>query len=344
MRHLHTFASDNVAGAHPRIIQALERANADMAVPYGGDPWTEQADAQFRRLFGNDMEIFYVFLGTAANVTALRSMTRPWHSVLCSEVAHIYTDECGAPEMHTGCKIVPVSTTAHGKITPEALLPQLVNLGNEHHNQPRILSITQSTELGTVYTPEEIKELTMVAHENGMLVHMDGARIANATAALGCDVASFTRDAGIDALCFGGTKNGMLYGEAVIFFNRALAKEFAYIRKQSMQLTSKMRFLAAQFVEMLKDGLWLECAASANRLAIRLEQGIRSLSNVEIVHPVEVNAVFVKFKKQHAARLLEDCFFHFNATSNEARLMTSFAHTPEQIDAFIAYIAGVTAH
>jgi threonine aldolase len=314
-----------------------------MTVPYGGDPWTAQADARFRSLFGNDIEIFYVFLGTAANVMTLRSMTRPWHSVLCSDVAHIHTDECGAPEMQIGCKIVPVPTTAHGKITPEAILPQMVNLGNEHHNQPRVLSITQSTELGTVYTPEEIKALTRVAHEHGMLVHMDGARIANATASLGCDITAFTRDAGVDALCFGGTKNGMLYGEAIVFFNRSLTDEFAYIRKQSMQLVSKMRFLAAQFAEMLKDGLWLECATNANQLAMRLEQGLRPLNNVEIVRPVEVNAVFVKFKERHAARLLEDCLFYINPANNEARLMTSFAHTPEQIDAFIAHIAEITA-
>ena len=337
------FASDNVSGAHPRMFAALERVNGGHTAPYGDDPWTAEAITHFKRLFGQDISVFFVFLGTAANVLSLRAITRPWYSVLCSQVAHVHVDEGGAPEMHLGCKLHPLATTAHGKITPESILPCLADIGSPHRNQPRVLSITQSTEVGTVYSLEEIKALTACAREHNLYVHMDGARIANATAALGVDVRTFTRDAGVDVLSFGGTKNGMLFGEAVVFFNPALAAECEYIRKQSMQLASKMRFVSAQFTEMLKDGLWLECASHANALAARLAKGIADLPGVEITRPVEANAVFVRFDPAHAEQLLQDCLFYIHPHSGEARLMTSFAHTAAEVDGFIARIREVAA-
>lgn len=251
------FASDNNSGIHPEILTALSAANVGHAVGYGGDELTVQAVKRFKAEFGEPTDVYFVFNGTGANVLALSTLTHSFHSVICAETAHIQVDECGAPEKFTGCKLLPVETT-QGKITPEGISKYLHGFDFEHHSQPKVISISQVTELGTVYSVGEIKAIAALAHQNGMFVHMDGARLANAAVALGLPFRAFTVDAGIDVLSFGGTKNGMMMGEAVLFFNPELTANTKYIRKQSMQLYSKMRFVSAQFLAYFNDDLWKE--------------------------------------------------------------------------------------
>lgn len=332
---LKSFASDNASGVHPRILAAMERANAGYARPYGQDPYTGQAKEVFARHFGPDIDMYFVFLGTAANVLGLRAVTRPWHSVVCADVAHINVDECGAPESVTGSKLQAVPSY-DGRIRSTDIEPLLHMLGDFHHSQPRVVSITQSTELGTVYSPAQVRALADFAHANGMLLHMDGARLANAAAALDVSLAELTRDAGVDVLSFGGTKNGMMFGEAVIFFNPDLSREFNFIRKQGMQLISKMRFIAAQFIEMLHDGLWLENARNANAMARLLADSLRGLPHVAITRPVEANAVFARLSPEHIARLQQDFYFYeWDPVLHEVRWMTSFDTTEADVRAFI---------
>ena len=266
-------ASDNASGAHPRVLDALVNANAGDAKPYGDDEYTAKATAQFNRLFGKDISVHYVLNGTGANVLAIKSLTRPYHAVICADIAHINVDETGAPEHITGCKLLPVRSD-NGKMCIADIEPQLDARGVVHQNQPKVVSITQATEMGAIYTVEEVSDLAEFVHANGMYLHMDGARIANAAVALGEDVAAFTRDAGVDVLSFGGAKNGMLFGEAVVFFDPKLGEEFIYLRKQNLQLLSKMRFLTCQFAELLSNNLWLENAAHANAMAKRLANGL----------------------------------------------------------------------
>jgi len=249
------FASDNNSGVHSKIMKAIESANGGHFTGYGNDSFTEKAINIFKQQFGNETEVFFVFNGTGANVLGLSSVTRSFNSVICAETAHIQEDECGAPEKFTGCKLLPVETT-NGKITPEAINHHLKGFDFEHHSQPRVISISQVTEMGTVYQPDEIKALAALAHKNNMLLHMDGARISNAAVSLGLDFKEFTRDCGVDILSFGGTKNGMMMGEAVLFFNSDLARQTKFIRKQSMQLFSKMRFVGAQFLAYFNNELW----------------------------------------------------------------------------------------
>lgn len=332
---LKSFASDNASGVHPRILAAMERANAGYARPYGQDPYTGQAKEVFARHFGPDIDMYFVFLGTAANVLGLRAVTRPWHSVVCADVAHINVDECGAPESVTGSKLQAVPSY-DGRIRSTDIEPLLHMIGDFHHSQPRVVSITQSTELGTVYSPAQVRALADFAHANGMLLHMDGARLANAAAALDVSLAELTRDAGVDVLSFGGTKNGMMFGEAVIFFNPELSREFNFIRKQGMQLISKMRFIAAQFIEMLHDGLWLENARNANAMARLLADSLRGLPHVEITRPVEANAVFARLSPEHIARLQQDFYFYeWDPVLHEVRWMTSFDTTEADVREFI---------
>ncbi|WP_353118116.1 beta-eliminating lyase-related protein [Nitratidesulfovibrio sp.] len=331
---LKSFASDNTSGVHPRILAAMGRANAGHAHPYGQDPYTEQAKEVFARHFGPDIDMYFVFLGTAANVLGLRAVTRPWHSVVCADVAHINVDECGAPESVTGSKL-QVIPSHDGRIRVMDVVPLLHMIGNFHHSQPRVISITQSTELGTVYSPAQIRALADFAHANGMLLHMDGARLANAAAALDVSLAALTRDAGVDVLSFGGTKNGMMFGEAVIFFNPELSREFNFIRKQGMQLISKMRFIAAQFIEMLHDGLWLENARNANTMARLMADSLRGLPHVTITRPVEANAVFARLSPEHIAKLQQDFYFYeWDPVLHEVRWMTSFDTTEEDVREF----------
>src|SRR6201997_3957959 len=246
MKPLRSFASDNNAGVHPEILKAIAMVNEGHEVGYGADPYTSIMVNTFREHFGPDAEVFVVFNGTGANCLALQALTKSYHAVICAASAHIYTDECGAPERFTGCKLIPLQT-ADGKLTVETVQHAYHGIGDEHHVQPKVISITQSTEMGTVYQPEEIRALARLAHEHDMYLPLDGARIANAAATLGQTLRQSTHDLGVDVLSFGGTKNGIMGGEAVVFFNRKLSTDFLYLRKQGMQLASKMRFIAAQF-------------------------------------------------------------------------------------------------
>jgi threonine aldolase len=333
------FASDNNAGVHPEIIDAITRANQGHVVAYGDDPYTRSAIRKFEEHFGADISVFFTFNGTGANVLGLQSLTRPFHSVLCSDYAHIYTDECGAPEKHTGCKLIPLSHQ-EGKITVESVRHAYHGVGDEHHSQPRVISITQSTEMGTVYHPEEIRALAEFAHEREMFLHMDGARIANAAASLGQTLRGATRDLGVDVLSFGGTKNGIVGGEAVVFFQPSLSQDFLYLRKQSMQLASKMRFIAAQFEALLTNDLWRRSAEHANRMARRLEKEISRIPGVKIVWKVEANGVFAQIPHRSIEKIKQQYFFYtWMEEESIVRWMCSFDTTEEDIREFAKVVA-----
>lgn len=333
-----SFASDNNSGIHPAVVAALQAANAGDAVGYGADPWTAAATAQFRQLFGADAAVYFVFNGTGANVLALSCALEPYHAVICAQGAHVDVDECGAPERVIGCKLMPVATP-DGKLTPELIAPHLTGFGVQHHVQPGAISITQSTELGTVYTAPEIRAIADLAHAHRMVVHVDGARIANAAAALALPVRAFTRDVGVDVVSFGGTKNGLMLGEAVVLFDPGLAQRATYLRKQQMQLASKMRFIAAQFGALLADDLWLANAAQANRMAALLARRLRDIPEVTITRQVQANAVFAIVPGAIIAPLQEQYFFYvWNAVRNEVRWMTSFDTTEADVGEFVAAV------
>ncbi len=335
------FASDNNAGAHPEVLAALAAANAGQTPAYGDDPWTTRATARVRALLGERAEVFFVFGGTAANVLGLQALLRPYEAVICAEGAHIDVDECGAPEHLIGAKLLPVPAP-DGKVTVEAAATRYRGIGVPHHVQPRVLSLTQSTEYGTVYGVAEIRALTTWAHEHGLLVHMDGARLANAAATLGVPLREFTVDAGVDCLAFGGTKNGALGAEAVVFPDPARARDFPFIRKQGMQLASKMRFVAAQFAALLEDDLWLRSARHANAMAKRLATGVRDLPGVRITQRVEANAVFAVLPREAIAPLqATHRFYVWDERRFEVRWMTSWDTTPEDVDDFVARIQEV---
>ncbi|NOX90863.1 MAG: low specificity L-threonine aldolase [Calditrichaeota bacterium] len=328
------FASDNNAGVHPVIMEAIQKCNMGHVIGYGDDPYTQQAIKTFRRLFGLDTGVYFVYGGTGANVTGLQVMLKPYQAVLCAETAHIYVDECGAPEKFTGCKLIPVPTE-DGKLRIEQLQPYLAMQGFEHHVQPAVISVSQPTEMGTVYTVDELIELSSFAKKHGMLLHIDGARIANAAAYLNLTFKEITRDAGADVLSFGGTKNGMMFGEAVLIFNPRLQNDFKYIRKQGMQLHSKMRFIAAQFEAYLQDDLWLANARHANKMAQLLAQKINEIDEIKITQKVESNGVFAVVPKRLIEPLRKEYFFYtWNESKNEVRWMTSFDTTEEDVENF----------
>ncbi len=332
--HTKTFASDNYAGVHPAVFDALARANSDHATSYGDDPYTRDAVDKFRGFFGGDIEVFFVYNGTGANVLGLQAMTRSHHSVLCAELAHINVDESTAPEKFLGCKLVPIPAP-DGKLTADRVEEHIRRSGDQHHPQAKVVSLSQSTEYATVYTTDEIRSIASVAKKHKLYVHMDGARISNAAVALGEDFVSFTRNAGIDVLSFGGTKNGMMFGEAVIFFNTQLAEEFRYIRKQGMQLHSKMRFISAQFSTLLSDDLWKKNALHANGMAKLLEQELRSVEGVTITQPVQANGVFAILPERIIAPLQAENFFYiWNDRTMEVRLMCAFDTTEEEVRNF----------
>ena len=334
-----SFASDNNAGVHPEILEAIARANRGHVVAYGDDPFTHSALAKFEEHFGTGIDVYFTFNGTGANVLGLQALNRPYHAVLCSDYAHIYTDECGAPEKHTGCKLIPL---AHqdGKITLEAVRHAYHGIGDQHHVQVRVISITQSTEMGTVYRPEEIQALARFAHEHGMFLHMDGARIANAAVSLGQSLRQATRDLGVDVLSFGGTKNGIMGGEAVVFFDRAVSADFLYLRKQGMQLASKMRFIAVQFETLLTNDLWRRSAEHANRMARLLEAEVRLIPQVRIVWKVEANGVFAQIPRSAIAKIKERYFFYpWIEEQCVVRWMCSFDTTEEDVKEFAAVVA-----
>ncbi|HDR68663.1 MAG TPA: low specificity L-threonine aldolase [Bacteroidaceae bacterium] len=329
------FASDNNAGVHPQILKAMEKVNLGHVIAYGDDPYTISAIAKLKKEFGADTGIFFVFIGTAANVLGLSAVTRPYHAVICPDTAHIHVDECGAPEKFTGCKLLTVKTP-DGKLTVELIKQHMHGFGFEHHVQPKVISITQSTEMGTVYTIEEIKTIADFAHDHGMKLHMDGARLSNAAVALGKSFFELTGSAGVDVLSFGGTKNGMMYGEAVVFFDKDLCDDFKYRRKQGMQLASKMRFIAAQFDAFISNDLWKRNAAHANNMARLLYNSVREIKGIEITQPVESNAVFAKIPGEVIPELQKEYFFYvWNEDTSEVRWMCSFDTTEDDINGFV---------
>lgn len=333
-----SFASDNNAGVHPNILKAIEAANNGHVVAYGDDPYTEKAIVRFKNLLGNNIEVFFVFGGTAANVLGIKTATESFNAVICAHTAHINVDECGAPEQFTGCKLLTVPTK-NGKIAVEQIAHHVHGIGDQHHVQAKVISITQATEMGTLYTPKEIKAIADYAHQNNMLLHMDGARIANAVVGLGVDIKDITKTAGVDILSFGGTKNGMMFGEAVVFFNRELAKNFKFVRKQGMQLTSKMRFISAQFEALFANGLWLENARQANKMARLLAEKVKDIPQVKTTQKVQANAVFAIVPKQSIPKLQEKYFFYvWNEETSEVRWMASFDTQEEDIENFVKFV------
>jgi len=333
------FASDNWASVHPEVLTALTVANGGHQKAYGEDVYTARLREVIRRHFGEQAEVHPVFNGTGANVVGLQAMADRWSAVICAAQAHVNTDECGAPERVAGLKLLPVPTE-DAKLTPELIDREAWGWGDEHRAQPRIVSITQSTELGTVYTAEEVAAVCAHAHERGMLVHMDGARLANAAAALGLPLRALTTDAGVDVLSLGGTKNGLLLGEAVVVLNPRAARGTAFLRKSSMQLASKMRFVSAQFLALLEGDLWLRNAAHANAMARRLAEAVRAIPGVRITRPVEANAVFAIIPREAADRLRKRFgFYTWDERTGEVRWMCSFDTAESDVDAFAAALA-----
>ncbi len=332
---IHSFGSDNHSGVAPAIMDAIIACNSGYQIAYGEDEITAKAETIFKRDFGQDTEIFFVFNGTGANILALKAMTNSYNSILCADSAHINVDECAAPEKLTGCKLVPIKST-DGKVSPEDVLKELKGFGFQHHAQPKVLSISQPTELGTTYKPHEIKALSSLMHSHNCYLHVDGSRISNAAESLNLSIKEITKDCGVDALSFGGTKNGLLIGEAVVFFRKELADNFLYIRKQAAQLFSKNRFIAAQFVAYLENGLNLELASKSNTMARYLEKRLQEIKEVKISRPVETNAVFAILSNELSQKLKEKHYFYtWDEETGEVRWMCSFSTTKLDIDRFI---------
>ena len=331
---LSSFASDNTSGIVPEVLQALIEVNEGSAIGYGDDPVTTKLREEMNELFGREVSTLLAWGGTGANIVGLQAMINSWEAIICSSSSHINVDECAAPERFLGAKLIDIES-ANAKLEPVSLAKELEILGVVHHAQPGAISITQSTEYGTLYTVEELKEVIGIAKQAGLRVHMDGARVANAAAALQIPVAAFTCDLGVDILSFGGTKNGMAYGEAIVVFNEELVSAAEFIQKQSAQLPSKMRYIAAQFSAMFKDDLWLKHASHANKMAQLLSEGISDIRDVEITQSTEVNAVFAKLPKEAIATLQEWSYFYDWEKENEVRWMTSYSTTVEDVERLV---------
>lgn len=338
---LNSFASDNAAGVSPQVIDALAAANQGPALAYGDDSWTRRAEAAMRDLFDAPVEMSLCWGGTGANVVGLATVLQPWQAVIAPDTAHIVVDECGAPTRFTGSTVIAVPHD-DGKLRRDAMEPFLQWHGSEHHAQPAVISISQATEMGTVYTVDEIAELADWAHANDMVVHLDGARIANALVATGHDVATMIRDTGVDLMTFGLTKNGAMYGEAIIHLRPELATRAPFIRKQAGQLASKSRFIAAQILALLEDGLWLDNARRANDMAQLLATSVADIDGVTVTRPPEVNSVFVTLPADAIMRLQEWSFFwEWDLSVSLVRWMTSFATTPTDIERFTAGVRSI---
>jgi len=332
------FASDNYAGVHPAVLQAIAAANEGFTPAYGDDPWTAALCSRVRELLGAAAETFPVFNGTGGNVTALAALARPFEAVICAETAHIATDECGAPERFAGCKLVDLPTP-DGKLTPELVRRGAVGLGDQHHVQAAVVSISQSTELGTVYSADELRALTAAAHEAGLLVHLDGARLTNAAAALGIGLRESTTECGIDVVTLGGTKCGLLGAEAVVFLRPGLADRYQYVRKQGTQLASKMRFVSAQLLRLLQDDLWHEAAGHANGMARRLADGLAGLPGVSLAYPVQANGVFAALPRRATERLMERYrFYVWDEDAGVVRWMCSWQTGEADVDALVTAV------
>jgi threonine aldolase len=329
-----SFASDNYSGIHPEIFEAIQQANIQHEISYCDDQYTLEAQKLFENEFGN-VKVLFAFNGTGANVICLKCCTLPFQSVICSEYAHIHVDECGAPTQSIGCSLLPLSTT-DGKLTPEIIKPLLSRIGNVHNTQPKVISISQSTELGTVYSLQELKSLCQFAHNNGLFVHLDGARISNAVASLGVSMKEATVDCGIDIMSFGGTKNGLMLGEAVLIFNKELAQNAPFFQKQTAQLFSKNRFISAQFIALLTNNLWLRMATKANAMAQLLAKEVSQIPTVKITRKVDANAVFAIIPEK-AIKPLQKIFpfYVWDERTTELRWMCSFDTKEEEIYLFV---------
>ncbi len=338
MSNIRGFASDNNSGVHPDIMEALLKVNIGHAVGYGDDKYTAIAIQKFKETLGSEVEVLFVYNGTGANVIAIQALARPFNSVICSNLSHINMDECGAPEKQSGCKLLPVDIS-DAKLTVELIKQHMHGFGFEHHSQPGMVSITQATEMGTVYTINEIKEIADYVHSKGLYFHMDGARISNAAVSLGCTLQEMTFDAGVDVLSFGGTKNGVMFGEAVLFANAKLAANIKYIRKQTTQLHSKMRYVGAQFTALLSDDLWKRNAVHANKMAGLLAEKLSTIPEIEITQKVEANGVFCIVPDYLIEPLQKEFFFYvWDESRNEVRWMTSFDTTIEDVESFVKAI------
>jgi len=336
-----SFGSDNHSGVHPLILDAIQHASVEFVPAYGEDPYTQQAEILFKEEFGPDAHVFFAFNGTGANVLCLKTLTQSHHSILCAESAHIHNDECGAPERFTGCKLIAIPTP-DGKLTPNLVQKELKGFGFQHHAQPGVISVSQSTELGTLYTPDEIAALAHLAHQHNMYLHVDGSRLSNASAFSGISFKEYITDTGVDALSFGGTKNGMLLGEAVVLLRPELAESFLYTRKQAMQLFSKSRFIAAQYIAYFKDRLWKTLATHANQMAAYLASLVEGIPQVQITHPVEGNAIFAIIPRDVCNKLLEKHLFYiWDENLCQVRWMCSFSTTKEDIDIFISDLKSI---
>ncbi len=337
------FASDNTAGICPEGLDALQAANAGWLPSYGNDALTLAVCDRLRELFETDCDVYFVFNGTAANSLALATMCQSYHSVICTEAAHIETDECGAPEFFSNGTKLLTAPHRDGKLRAEEVRLLATKRSDIHYPRPRVVSIAQTTETGTVYRPEEVAALSATAREHGLRLHMDGARFANAVAALGVRPADLTWRVGVDVLCFGGTKMGLPVGEAVVFFDRTLSEEFAWRCKQAGQLASKMRFLSAPWLGMLEDDAWLRHAGHANAMAARLAAGLCALPRVSLISPCEANGVFVNLPAAAAARLHEEEVAYYTFIGGGARFMCSWATSEEAVDELIALVASASA-
>lgn len=332
------FGSDNHSGVHPDIIRSIESVNVGYSVAYGDDDYTKRAVEKFKEHFGRNIDVYFVGNGTAANILGLKIVTDSFNSIFCAETAHLNVHECCGPEKFTGCKLVTVPTS-DGKLTVDLLKSYIVGFGDPHMAQPKVISITQSTELGTVYTSKEIKDLSDFAHKNGMLLHMDGARLCNAAVYLDVNLNDISGNVGVDVLSFGGTKNGMMFGDAVIFFGKKLSKNFEFIRKQGMHLTSKMRFISAQFEALLSNGLWEENATHANKMAQLLYDKVKDIPQIRVTQKVQANAVFAVLPKKILTKLNEKYSFHVtNEQTLEVRWMCSFNTSNEDVMNFVETI------
>lgn len=341
MKPARSFASDNNAGVHPEVLKALSAVNQGHTVGYGDDPYTDSAVRQFQRHFGKDVGVFFVFNGTAANCLGLKALTKSYDAVICAEGAHINVDECGAPEKFTGCKLIPIPAK-EGKLTVDSVSAAYHGIGDQHHVQPRVISITQATEVGTVYKTDEIRKLAAFAHERGMFLHVDGARIANAVAALKLNLRECTGELGVDVLSFGATKNGGMGAEAVVFFNPKLAADFKFYRKQGMQLASKMRFLSAQFEALFKNHLWLQNARHSNRMAQLLKRELSKIPQVKISYTVEANGVFAQIPRRAISKIQKRYFFYvWDEAQSVVRWMCSWDTTEADVKDFAEYVRHV---
>jgi threonine aldolase len=334
---LPNFASDNWAPAHPDVMDAVLRANNGPVRSYGGDPYTLEAEALIKEHFGSAAQPYFVFTGTAANVLSLESCVRSYEAIISSDTAHIFTSEWGAVERIAGSKVLPIHAP-DGKLTPDGVAAAIPDQNRHPHARPGVVSLTQATEYGTVYTPDEVRAISRVARDNGLRVHMDGARIANAAASLGLSLREVSTDCGVDVLSFGGTKNGAFCAEAVVFLNEQLANDFGLRRKQAMQLASKLRFVSVQFSALLKNDLWLRNARHSNAMASRLSDGLAAIPGMSVTQKVEANEVFVTVPERAIKPLNEVASLSlWNEAIFELRLVCSFQTTEEEVDEFVAH-------